>query len=116
MLKIRLQRIGRKGRPFYRIVVAEHTFKVKGAFVERLGHYDPLRTPKVFELNETRFNEWIKKGAKPSSTLARILKGRGVKGMEPYIQGMADRKKKKEQASAAESAPAAAPAPEASKV
>ena len=110
MLKIRLQRIGRKGRPVYRIVVAEHTSSVRAAYIDLVGRYDTLMTPKVFEIDEKKLGEWMKKGAKPSSTLARILKGRGMKGMEPYIQGMTDRKKKGEEEAKAAPAPAAAPA------
>ncbi|MFH1012229.1 MAG: 30S ribosomal protein S16 [Candidatus Peregrinibacteria bacterium] len=96
MLRIRLQRTGRNKTPFYRIVVAEHSAPVKAKFVERLGNYNPLANPKVFELDEKKLEEWIKKGAQPSSTLARLLKGKGMKGMEKYIQNMPDRKKKKD--------------------
>ena len=51
----------------------------------------------LFPFGSKRYDTgvWIGKGAKPSSTLARILKGRGMKNMEPYIQDMADRKRKK---------------------
>ncbi|MBN1258736.1 30S ribosomal protein S16 [Candidatus Peregrinibacteria bacterium] len=96
MLKIRLQRIGREGRPVYRIVVAEHTAAAKGKYIALLGRYDPLVTPKVFELDPQAVETWVKKGAKPSSTIARILKGKGVKGMEAFIDDMPSRKKKKE--------------------
>ncbi|MFH0821043.1 MAG: 30S ribosomal protein S16 [Candidatus Peregrinibacteria bacterium] len=106
MLKIRLQRIGRKNRPVYRIVVTEHTSSVKAAYLDLLGRYDTLVTPKVFSIDEKKLTEWIKKGAQPSSTLARLLKGKGVKNMESYIDPMPDRKKKE----AGEAAPAATPA------
>ncbi|PIZ73496.1 30S ribosomal protein S16 [Candidatus Peregrinibacteria bacterium CG_4_10_14_0_2_um_filter_43_11] len=106
MLKIRLQRIGRKNRPTYRVVVAEHRRAVKGSFIERLGRYDPLITPKVFEIDTDKVMEWIKKGAQPSNTVARLLKGSGVEGMDAYIVPMADRKEKnpKEKAAPAASA------------
>ena len=94
MLKIRLQRIGRKKRPSYSIVVAEHSQAVQGRSVERIGFYDPIVKPKVFEIDQDKLMEWIGKGAQPSSTVARLLKGSGVKGMERYIEQMVDKKKK----------------------
>ena len=114
MLKIRLQRIGRKGRPSYRIVVAEHSDRVKGRYVERVGLYDPIVNPKVFEFDQAKIEEWMKKGAKPSSTLARLLKGAGVKNMDAYIDEMVDKKKKNapEEEEKPEAAAPAAPAAE----
>ena len=94
MLKIRLQRIGRKKRPSYSIVVAEHSQAVQGRSIERIGFYDPIVKPKVFEIDQDKLMEWIGKGAQPSSTVARLLKGDGVKGMEKYIEQMVDKKKK----------------------
>jgi small subunit ribosomal protein S16 len=97
LLKIRLQRTGRKRQPFYRVAVVEHSTSTQGKFIEKLGHYNPLIKPWSLEVDEAKILEWIKKGAKPSSTLARLLKAQGVKGMEPYIKEMKDRKKKKEE-------------------
>ena len=94
MLRIRLQRAGRKRQPVYRIVVAEHTNRVQGKYIDRLGYYNPISKPKVFEVDSDKIFEWIKKGAKPTNTLARLLKGDGVKGMEKYIKDMPDRKEK----------------------
>ncbi len=94
MLRIRLQRAGRKGQPVYRIVVAEHTNRVLGKYIDRLGHYNPLMKPKVFTVDTDKLLEWIKKGAQPTNTVARLLKGEGVKGMEKYITEMVSRKKK----------------------
>ena len=97
MLRIRLQRIGRKKRPSYRIVVAEHsTAATKNRYVESLGFYNPIASEKVFNVDKDKLLEWIKKGAKPTNTLARLLKGDGLKGMEPFIVEMKDRKKKKQ--------------------
>ena len=94
MLKIRLQRAGRENIPFYRVVVADHHRPVKGKFIEKLGYYNPLVKPWKLEVDVEKIQEWIKKGAKPSSTLARLLKAQGVKDMEKYINKMHDRKKK----------------------
>lgn len=114
MLKIRLSRTGRKNYPSYRIVVAEHSAPIKGKFVEILGHYIPSRDPKVFEYKEEKIREWISKGAKPTDTVASLLKNAGVTGMEAYIdQRNKKRKKKKEveEETPAASAPEAKPEP-----
>ena len=103
MLKIRLSRTGRKNYPSYRIVVAEHTAPIKGRFVEVLGHYIPNRDPKVLEYDEKKIHEWISKGAKPTDTVASLLKNAGVSGMEKYI---APRNKKRKKKRATEEEPA----------
>lgn len=117
MLKIRLQRIGRTGKAVFRVIVTEHTSSPRAACIDLIGHYDLSRKPKVFEVNEKKIEEWIKKGAKPSSTMARLLKAKGMKHMEAYIEPMPDRKKKGEQPEAAAvAAPAPAPAETPAKV
>ena len=94
MLKIRLQRTGRKKQPFFRVVVAEHTNAATGKFIEKLGHYNPLVKPWDFKVDTDKVMAWIKKGAKPTNTVARLLKSAGVSGMEKYIIDMKSRKKK----------------------
>jgi small subunit ribosomal protein S16 len=113
VLRIRLSRTGRENFPSYRIVVAEHTSAVKKGAVDLLGHYIPTRTPKILKFDEKKIKEWISKGAKPTNTVASILKNAGVSGMEKYI-GPGNRKKKSKKA-AEEEAKAAptAPAPKA---
>jgi small subunit ribosomal protein S16 len=106
VLKIRLQRTGRKGIPFYRVVVAEHKSSVKGKYVAQLGFYNPLIKPWQFNVDNEKIAEWIKKGATPSNTVARLLKAAGVKDMEKFIIEMKDRKKKSEEA-VAKAAPVA---------
>ena len=85
MLKIRLQRTGRKGIPFYRIVVAEHKSSVKGKYIAQLGFYNPLVKPWQFKIDSDKAFEWIKKGAQPSSTVARLMKASDIKDMEKFI-------------------------------
>ena len=109
MLKIRLSRTGRKNYPSYRIVVAEHSAPIKGRFVEILGHYIPNRDPKVLEYDEKKIREWIAKGAKPTDTVAALLKNAGVTGMEAYLEPRDKKRKKKKEVE--EEAPAASPAP-----
>lgn len=94
MLRIRLQRSGRKNRPNYRIVVAEHSAPVKGGYVDLLGTFDPLVPKHGLVVDVPKVEAWIKKGAKPTNTLARLLKGMQVKNMEPFIVEMKDRKVK----------------------
>lgn len=77
MLKIRLTRTGRKNRPHYRLVVAEHSAPVKGKFIAILGSYDPLN--KKVQLKKDEIIAWMNKGAKPSNTVAKLLKKQGIK-------------------------------------
>lgn len=112
MLRIRLSRTGRKNYPSYRIVVAEHARPVKGKFIEILGHYIPNRDPKVFEYDEKKIREWISKGAKPTDTVASLLKNAGVTGMEKYIEPRDKKRKKKKEVEEAPAAPTPAPAAE----
>jgi small subunit ribosomal protein S16 len=74
MLRIRLRRVGAKKQPSYRIVVADSRAARDGAFVEQLGHYDPLTDPPTVTLDEAKARDWIRKGAQPSEPVARILK------------------------------------------
>ncbi len=108
MQKIRLQRTGNKNNPTYRIVVADKRNAAKGKFTEILGHYLPTREPVVFEFDKERTEHWLKMGAQPSDTMARLLASQGVKGLEKYIERYT--KKKKRNAPEEEEAPAAPPA------
>jgi small subunit ribosomal protein S16 len=78
MVKIRLRRIGTKGRPFYRVVVAECASGRNGKFVETLGIYDPVAQPKKLEVNEERAIHWLLAGAQPSETTAYLLNKLGI--------------------------------------
>ena len=72
MLKIRLMRIGGKGRPFYRVVLVDERSKRTGGYLELLGTYNPLTDPKEIKINQERIEYWVKKGAKPSDGYLRI--------------------------------------------
>lgn len=78
MVKIRLRRIGTKGRPFYRVVVAESASGRNGKFVETIGVYDPVAQPKRLEINEERALYWLLQGAQPTETTAYLLNKVGV--------------------------------------
>ena len=74
MLTIRLARIGKKKRPFYRVIVTENTRPRNGRFVEIVGTYDPLKTPALIDLKRDRVDYWIGKGAQPSDTVRSFLR------------------------------------------
>ncbi len=76
MLMIRLARIGKKKRPFYRVVVTEKTRPRNGRFVEIIGTYDPLKKPAAITLDDARAQYWLSKGAQPSDTVRSFLRNR----------------------------------------
>ncbi len=78
MVKIRLRRIGTKGRPFYRVVVAKSSAGRNGAFVETIGTYDPVVKPTLININEERALHWLMTGAQPSETTAILLNKVGI--------------------------------------
>lgn len=73
MVKIRLRRVGAKKRPMYRIVAAESTAPRDGAFLETIGHYNPLTDPATVVINEEKALKWLRNGAQPTDTTARLL-------------------------------------------
>lgn len=74
MVKIRLRREGSKGRPYYRIVVADGRARREGAFIEMIGTYDPMKEKDEAKIDLEKAEEWIKKGAQPSETVMSIIK------------------------------------------
>jgi small subunit ribosomal protein S16 len=77
-VRIRLTRKGTKKKPFYRIVAADKEMPRDGRFLELLGTYDPMVEPVAITLKEDRINYWLGEGAKPSTTVASILKQKGM--------------------------------------
>lgn len=75
MLAIRLTRRGAKKAPFYRVVVTEKEHKRDGRFVEVLGYYDPVKEPALVKLNQDRINYWIERGAQPTDSVRKLIKG-----------------------------------------
>ncbi|RME26586.1 MAG: 30S ribosomal protein S16 [Deltaproteobacteria bacterium] len=71
-VSIRLRRAGRRNRPFYHIVATDSRNPRDGAFLEKLGYYDPTARPAQFKLDLERYNDWIKKGARASDTVASL--------------------------------------------
>lgn len=76
--KIRLQRHGKKGKPFYYIVVADSRSPRDGKFIERLGSYNPNTNPATIDLNFDKAVDWISTGATPTDTAKSILSYKGV--------------------------------------
>ena len=77
MLVVRLKRIGKKNKPTYRVVVAEHSNAVNGPFVVDLGFYNPHS--KQFSIDKDAVTDWMNKGAKPSNRVARLLEKEKIK-------------------------------------
>ena len=77
--RIRLTRKGAKKDPFYRIVVVDSESPRDGRFIEILGTYDPSKQPFEVKVDQDRLSDWLEKGAKPSETVASLLKRQGVK-------------------------------------
>ncbi|MDY6850977.1 MAG: 30S ribosomal protein S16 [Thermodesulfobacteriota bacterium] len=73
-VKIRLARMGAKKRPFYRVVVADSRFKRDGRFLEIIGTYDPNKDPAEIKIKQDRFQDWLGKGAQPTTTVASLVK------------------------------------------
>ena len=74
MVVIRLTRLGTKHRPFYRIVATDKRKPRESRYIDLLGYYNPmLETPDI-KIDLNKYNEWIKKGAKPSPTVKSLIK------------------------------------------
>jgi len=78
LVKIRLRRIGAKKKPSYRLVVADVRAPRDGAFIGIIGHYDPLTDPETIVVDEDKALDWLRQGAQPTSTAARLLTKAGV--------------------------------------
>ncbi len=77
-VRIRLQRHGKKGKPFYWVVAADSRAKRDGKFLEKLGIYNPNTNPATIDINVDNSVKWLEKGAQPSHTAKRILSYKGV--------------------------------------
>ena len=73
MVKIRLQRQGKKRAPFYHIVVADSRSPRDGKIIEQLGTYDPMTEPATIKLDKEKVEQWIKNGAKPTDTVKALI-------------------------------------------
>jgi small subunit ribosomal protein S16 len=75
---IRLARHGAKKHPIYRIVVADSRFARDGRRLDQIGTYDPHPTPERVQFNEDKLRHWLRRGARPSTTVAQLIKRSGL--------------------------------------
>ncbi len=73
-VKIRLARHGAKKAPYYRVVIADARARRDGRIIEEVGRYNPLTEPATVKLDLEKIDRWIKDGAQPTETVARLLK------------------------------------------
>jgi len=122
--RIRLRRMGSKGRPFYRVVVADQRSPRDGRFIENIGRYHPLNDPSLIEIDQDRALHWLRVGAQPSDQVRNLMQKTGiwdvfvaerptaaVVSTKPERQAK-EKLSKKAQAKAAEAQQAAAAPPE----
>ena len=73
MVKIRLQRVGKKKAPFYHVVVADSKSPRDGKIIEQIGTYDPMTKPSTIVLDNEKVLTWIKNGAQPTQTVNALI-------------------------------------------
>ena len=77
-VKMRLTRMGDKKSPFYRIVIADSRTARDGAYIDKVGHYNPTAQPAEIVIDEAKAKDWIAKGVQPTETVKNILVNKGV--------------------------------------
>ena len=78
MVKIRLRRVGAKKKPSYRLVVVDSRAPRDGKFISIIGHYNPLTDPETVDIEEEEALKWLRLGAQPTATAARLLSKMGI--------------------------------------
>jgi len=78
MVKIRLRRVGAAKQPSYRLVVADSRSSRDGKFINIIGHYNPRAQPEELVIDEKQALDWLKQGAQPTATAARLLNKAGI--------------------------------------
>jgi len=73
-VRIRLTRLGRKKKPFYRIIVADSECKRDGKFLDIVGTYDPMQDPAAIKIDEDKLQNWLGRGAEPTTTVKSLIK------------------------------------------
>lgn len=77
-VKLRLRRLGRKKKPFYRVIAADSRAPRDGRFIEEIGYYNPLTDPMTIEMKEDRALYWLSQGATPTVTVKNLLRKKGI--------------------------------------
>ena len=78
MVKIKLRRVGSTKKPSYRVVIADSRSSRDGKFINIIGHYNPLSDPEEINIDEEKALNWLKQGAQPTDTAARLLNKVGI--------------------------------------
>ena len=78
MVKIRLRRVGARKKPSYRLVVVDSRAPRDGKFISIIGHYNPLTNPETVDIEEEEALKWLRQGAQPTATAARLLSKMGI--------------------------------------
>ena len=86
--RIRLARHGKKGKPFYHIIIADSRAKRDGRYIERIGSYDPNKNPAIIDINFDRALYWVGVGAQPTDTVRGMLSYRGVLYKNHLLKGV----------------------------
>lgn len=86
--KMRLQRYGKKGRPFYHIVIADGRAPRDGRFIEKIGTYNPVAKPAEIDLDFQKAYDWFRKGADPTPTVKNILSDEGILHYNHLMKGV----------------------------
>lgn len=82
MVRIRLRRIGAKKRPSYRIVVIDSQAPRDGAYIEKIGNYDPMTQPPTISIDQEKAVKWLERGAQPSDRVATLMTQAGILSKE----------------------------------
>lgn len=77
-VRIRLTRLGRKKKPFYRLVVADSMAKRDGKFLDIVGTYDPMQEPAAITIDNSKLQDWLGRGAIPTTTVNSLIKKSAV--------------------------------------
>ena len=88
-VRIRLQRHGKKGKPFYWVVAADSRSKRDGKFLEKLGIYNPNTNPATVEINVDSAVKWLQNGAQPTDTARTLLSRKGALLKHHLVKGVA---------------------------
>ena len=92
MVKIRLMRVGMKGAPSYRVVIADSRSPRDGRIIENIGWYNPLTEPSTININPERAKHWLSVGAQPSESVMSLLQRAGIVEREAAKAAKADAK------------------------
>ena len=86
MVKIRLMRMGMKGAPSYRVVIADARSPRDGRIIENIGWYNPLTEPSTIKIDADRAKHWLGVGAQPTESVASLLRRAGIVERQPKAE------------------------------